>query len=60
MLMVAGTFIMLAVKAGWSTQSLDQLKIDRSWALVLGVVLGGKVAQGFAEANMNTNAAAKK
>ncbi len=60
MLMVTGTFIMLTVKAGWSTKSLDQLKIDQSWALVLGVVLGGKVAQGVAEANMNTNAAAKK
>ncbi len=51
MLLVAGTFVMLTVKAGWSTQSLDQLKIDQSWALVLGVVLGGKVAQGMAEAN---------
>ena len=51
MLMVAGTFIMLTVKVGWTTQSLEQLKIDQSWALVLGVVLGGKVFQSMAEAN---------
>jgi len=51
MLLVAGTFILLTVKAGWTTQSLDQLKVDQSWALVLGVVLGGKVFQGMAEAN---------
>jgi hypothetical protein len=51
MLLVTGTFILLTVKAGWTTQSLDQLKVDQSWALVLGVVLGGKVFQGMAEAN---------
>jgi hypothetical protein len=51
MLLVAGTFIMLTVKAGWNTQGLEQLKVDQSWALVLGVVLGGKVLQGMAEAN---------
>jgi hypothetical protein len=51
MVLVAGTFIMLTVKAGWNTQSLEQLKVDRSWALLLGVVLGGKVFQGMAEAN---------
>jgi len=51
LLMVAGTFIMLTVKAGWTTQSLEQLKVDQSWALLLGVVLGGKVFQGMAEAN---------
>ncbi len=50
MLLVAGTFVMLTVKVGWTTQSLEQLKIDQSWALVLGVVLGGKVFQGMAEA----------
>jgi hypothetical protein len=51
MLLVAGTFIMLTVKVGWTTQDLAQLKIDQSWALVLGVVLGGKVVQSMAEAN---------
>lgn len=55
MLLVAGTFIMLTVKVGWTTQDLAQLKIDQSWALVLGVVLGGKVAQGMAEANAQKN-----
>jgi hypothetical protein len=51
MLLVTGTFILLTVKAGWTTQSLEQLKVDQSWALMLGVVLGGKVFQGMAEAN---------
>ncbi len=51
MLLVAGTFIMLTVKVGWTAQDLSQLKIDQSWALVLGVVLGGKVVQAMAEAN---------
>ena len=53
LVLVAGTFIMLTVKAGWNTPSLEQLKVDQSWALVLGVVLGGKVFQGMAEANAN-------
>jgi hypothetical protein len=51
LVLVAGTFIMLTIKAGWNAQSLEQLKVDQSWALVLGVVLGGKVFQGMAEAN---------
>jgi len=51
MLLVTGTFIMLTVKVGWTTQDLAQLKIDQSWALVLGVVMGGKVFQSMAEAN---------
>lgn len=50
-LLVVGTFVMLTVKAGWTTQDLTQLKIDQSWALVLGVVLGGKVVQSMAEAS---------
>ncbi len=51
MLLVAATFIMLAVKVGWTTPELSQLKIDRSWALVLGVVTGGKIFQSMAEVN---------
>jgi hypothetical protein len=51
-LLVISAFVMLTVKAGWGTTSLDALKVDRSWALVLGVVLGGKVVQGMAEARM--------
>ena len=57
-LLVVGAFVMLTVKVGWSTASLDLLKVDQSWALILGVVLGGKVVQGIAEAN--AAAAAKK
>jgi hypothetical protein len=57
-LLVVGAFVMLTVKVGWSTSSLDLLKVDQSWALILGVVLGGKVVQGIAEAN--ATAAAKK
>ncbi len=51
-LLVVGAFVMLTVKAGWATTSLDALKVDQSWALVLGVVLGGKVVQGMAEAGV--------
>lgn len=51
LLLVAGTFVMLTIKAGWTAQDLTQLKIDQSWALVLGVVMGGKVVQSMAEAN---------
>jgi hypothetical protein len=51
MLLVTGTFILLTVKVGWTAQGLEQLKVDQSWALMLGVVLGGKVFQGMAEAN---------
>ena len=48
-LLVVGSFVLLTVKVGWTTGSLDGLKIDQSWALVLGVVLGGKVVQGLSE-----------
>jgi hypothetical protein len=51
-LLVVSAFVMLTIKASWATAGLDALKIDRSWALVLGVVLGGKVAQGMVEARM--------
>jgi hypothetical protein len=51
-LLVVGVFVMLTVKAGWATTSLDALKVDQSWALMLGVVLGGKVVQGMAEAGV--------
>ena len=58
-LLVVGAFVMLTVKVGWSTASLDLLKVDQSWALILGVVLGGKVVQGIAEANAAASAAKK-
>lgn len=52
LLLVAGAFVMLTVKVGWSTPSLDLLKVDTSWAMVLGVVLGGKVIQSMTEAGV--------
>jgi hypothetical protein len=52
LLLVAGAFVMLTVKVGWTTPSLDLLKVDTSWAMVLGVVLGGKVIQSVTEAGI--------
>jgi hypothetical protein len=48
-LIVVATFVLLTVRAGWSAKGLDMLKIDQSWAWVLGVVLGGKAVQSFGE-----------
>ena len=50
MLLVVAVFVLLTVKVGWSAEGLAALKVDESWALILGVVLGGKVAQGLTEA----------
>jgi len=52
LLLVVSAFVVLTVKAGWSAEGLAALKIDPSWALILGVVLGGKVAQGLTEAGI--------
>jgi hypothetical protein len=49
-LLVVSIFAMLTIKAGWGTPGLDALKIDPSWAWILGAALGGKAAQSFAEA----------
>jgi hypothetical protein len=48
-LVVVDVFALVTVKAGWSTASLADLKIDPSWAWVLGAALGGKAVQSFAE-----------
>jgi hypothetical protein len=49
LLLVVSVFAILTVKAGWASVSLDSLKIDQSWAMVLGAALTGKVVQSFAE-----------
>jgi hypothetical protein len=48
-LMIVCVFSLVTVKAGWSTATLADLKIDPSWAWVLAAALGGKAAQSFAE-----------
>ena len=48
-LLVVSVFAILTVKAGWAATGLDSLRIDPSWAWVLGAVLGGKAVQSFAE-----------
>jgi hypothetical protein len=49
-LMVVSLFTILTLKAGWTVASIAELKIDSSWAWVLGVAFGAKMAQSFAEA----------
>jgi hypothetical protein len=48
-LMIVSVFTLVTVKAGWSVETLTDLKIDPSWAWVLAAALGGKAAQSFAE-----------
>jgi len=48
-LLIVSLFAILAIKTGWETPRLVDLKIDPTWIGVLGVALGGKVAQSFAE-----------
>jgi len=48
-LLVVGVFTLLTVKSGWSCTSLEQLKLDSSWAWVVIAALGGKAAQSFSE-----------
>jgi hypothetical protein len=49
-LMVVSVFVILTLKAGWTVTNLEELKIDPSWAWVLGVAFGAKMGQSFAEA----------
>jgi hypothetical protein len=49
-LMIVSLFLILTLKAGWEATKLDELKIDPSWAWVLGVAFGAKMGQSFAEA----------
>lgn len=49
-LMVVSVFVLLTLKAGWAVSNLEELKIDQSWAWLIGVTLGAKTAQSFAEA----------
>lgn len=46
-LLIVSVFAIL--KAGWAAPTLEGLKIDPSWAWVLGAALGGKAVQSFAE-----------
>lgn len=46
-LLVVSVFAILTVKAGWGSFGLDALKIDQSWAWVLGAAFGGKALQSF-------------
>jgi hypothetical protein len=48
-LMIVSVFSLVTVKAGWSAETLTDLKIDPSWGWVLAAALGGKAAQSFAE-----------
>lgn len=48
-LLIVSVFAILTVKAGWAAPTLEGLKIDPSWAWVLGAALGGKAVQSFAE-----------
>ncbi len=43
-LMVVMLFVVITFKAGWSV-GLAELKIDSTWAWILGIAFGGKVAQ---------------
>ncbi|MDP2886257.1 MAG: hypothetical protein Q8P51_14680 [Ignavibacteria bacterium] len=49
-LMVVSLFVILTLKAGWTVTNLEELKIDQSWAWLIGVTLGAKMGQSFAEA----------
>jgi hypothetical protein len=49
-LMVVSLFTILTLKAGWTVADIAELKIDSSWAWVLGVAFGAKMGQSFAEA----------
>jgi hypothetical protein len=49
LLLVVSIFGLLTVKVGWDVTGLEALRIDPSWAWVLGAALGGKAFQSFAE-----------
>jgi hypothetical protein len=53
-LMITSVFVILTLKAGWTTNNLSDLKIDSSWAWVLAAALGGKVLQSFSESWTST------
>ena len=48
-ILIISVFSILLIKTGWSAQTIADLKIDSTWIGILGVVLGGKVFQSFAE-----------
>jgi len=42
-------FVIIYIKIGWNAGSFEEFTIDKSWIYILGLALGGKTMQKFAE-----------
>ncbi|HET9136796.1 MAG TPA: hypothetical protein VFO76_09170 [Candidatus Kapabacteria bacterium] len=42
-------FVIIYIKIGWNAGSFEDFTIDKSWIYILGLALGGKTMQKFAE-----------
>jgi uncharacterized membrane protein HdeD (DUF308 family) len=47
--MIVCVFVLLCVKYGWNCYSFADLKLDSTWAYILGAALGSKAIQTFGE-----------
>lgn len=47
--MIISVFVIITIKLGWSVTELSKFQIDGSWKYIIGLALGGKAAQSFAE-----------
>lgn len=47
--MVISVFVILSIKTGWDVREMRDLVVDDNWLYIIGLCLGGKVAQKFSE-----------
>jgi hypothetical protein len=48
-LIVGIVFAAITVKIGWQTASFEDFKVHSTWVYIIGITLGAKVTQRFAE-----------